>query len=174
MAPSPFISSLSFQRRAQPAEHFIQPHAAYLYASMLWKTDPAYSRYTSHPPPTAPSFSASSQSAASAGTTRAAMRGNLHFNRQSCSPSPNEGYVLRQTAGNVPSCTSFEWTLQMVTIERKVIFLATGSFLSASYGNVFINIYTFTTNRSAVKWDLMWSHFISGVIKGECEALVNL
>jgi len=79
----------------KPVEHIIQPHAGYLGAAAWWKTHPAYSANTSHPhqlPLPSPQHPRlSSPAAVAASAAAAAPRENLHFNRQSCSPSPNEG-----------------------------------------------------------------------------------
>lgn len=75
------------------------------------------------------------------------------------------GYVFRQAAGNAPSCTSFQWTLQTIPGPVKMIFWAS---LSAAYGNIYINIYThayFTKQTRSLKWDFICCQRTSGVIR---------
>ena len=111
--------------RAQPAERIIQPHTAYLGAAAWWKTDPAYSAHTSHPHhPPLPAASQSGLAVTAAAAAATAPRGNLHFNRQSCSPSPNEGMCSGKQQETHPAAR-FQWTLQTISGPEKMIFLAT-------------------------------------------------
>lgn len=168
MAQSPFVSSLGFEIRwrARPPEHIIQPHAAYLGAVAWWKTDPAYSAYTSHPhqlplpSPLHPSLG-SPAAVAAAAATAAAPRGNLHFNRQSCSPSPNEGMCSGEQQETHPAAqVSNEPSSQFLGQGKLAYIFSHWASLSAAYGSIYINIYIYTymhiLHNKLDLWNEIW------------------
>ncbi len=128
------------------AEHCTQPHAAYLRAAAWWKTGPAYSTYTSHPhlPPLPSPLHLSLilpavVAADAAPATAAATRGNLHFNRQSCSPSPNEGMCSGKQQETHPAAQVSNEPSRRFLSQRKWYFSHWAS-LSAAHGRIYINI----------------------------------
>lgn len=62
------------------------------------------------------------------------------------------GYVLRQAAGNAPSCTSFQWTLQTIPGLVKMIFLGLTLCSSANICIIHTCIFYRTTKISEMRF----------------------